>query len=294
MADARGDRGGAADASPDRATAQATSPDRATAPDAVCANCGATLRGRFCHACGQEATRVDTLRAFLGSALGDVANLDSRAWHTVRAMFVPGRLTGEYLRGRRARYLTPVQLYVLAGALFFAVNAVRPFLTLDAEHLRVVGSLGTMIRTVGDVDAADVARLRAQGIPIAVFAERFRGTLANLLPPFLVLVVVLFGAMLAAAHALRERNLVVHGVFALHWTALYLVITALQQLLPTPVWLDQATALLLLLWLAFALRRVYGQSWPVVGLKAVLLFLGFVTLLALWTMAGLGVALRAA
>lgn len=87
-----------------------------------CVNCGASLVGAYCHACGQK--RFDEgdrrfshlLRDFFESA----TDLDSRVWRSVRALlFQPGRLTREYFLGRRARWLSPATLFLLVNLLYF-------------------------------------------------------------------------------------------------------------------------------------------------------------------------------
>lgn len=99
----------------------------------ACENCGTALQGRFCHACGQPAEPPTTsARAFVRQAAADITNLDSRILRTLGLLLGrPGRLTREYLEGRRIRYSKPLQLYLGAAAAFFFVNAYRPFLNFD-------------------------------------------------------------------------------------------------------------------------------------------------------------------
>ena len=42
-------------------------------------------------------------------------------WRTVRALFVPGKLTVEYFSGRRSLYLRPVRVFLILNILFFFV-----------------------------------------------------------------------------------------------------------------------------------------------------------------------------
>jgi hypothetical protein len=60
------------------------------------------------------------LREFLAEATEVVTHADSRVWRTLSPLlFRPGFLTREFLRGRRARYLPPFRLYIVASVLFF-------------------------------------------------------------------------------------------------------------------------------------------------------------------------------
>jgi hypothetical protein len=70
---------------------------------------------------------IPSLHKLLVEALGDLYNFDSRLWRSLGLLlFRPGRLTREYLEGRRARYVPPFRLYVVLSLLFFFLLAVLP------------------------------------------------------------------------------------------------------------------------------------------------------------------------
>jgi uncharacterized protein DUF3667 len=110
-----------------------------TAP-VLCDNCGAPVPGRYCSACGQRLEPpVHSLWHFTRVATEDLTHADSRLWRTLTALlFKPGRLTREFLAGRRARYLPPVRLYLVLSVLFFliasAVHTRFTVLAFDADH----------------------------------------------------------------------------------------------------------------------------------------------------------------
>jgi len=86
-----------------------------------CRNCGAEVVERYCTRCGQLASNFH--RPFFGlvmSSLADTFALDSRLWRSVpMLLFRPGRMTRNYLDGKRARYVPPFRLFLLASVLFF-------------------------------------------------------------------------------------------------------------------------------------------------------------------------------
>lgn len=84
--------------------------------DLRCLNCDAPLRSEYCPACGQQAVdpHASTWHV-VKEAVADATDVDGRAVRTIRALVCPGRLTVEFLRGRRAPYLGPFKLYLLAG-----------------------------------------------------------------------------------------------------------------------------------------------------------------------------------
>jgi hypothetical protein len=82
-----------------------------------CANCGADLTGPFCAHCGQSARDLHRpLRTLLVDALDEVFNLDARLVRTVRPLlFSPGRVTKEYLAGRRVEHLPSLRTYLITA-----------------------------------------------------------------------------------------------------------------------------------------------------------------------------------
>jgi hypothetical protein len=91
------------------------------AAPARCENCGSALAGSYCSVCGQRReSPVHSLWHFATVAAEDLTHADSRLWRTLGALlFRPGKLTWEFLTGRRVRYLPPVRLYLVISLVFF-------------------------------------------------------------------------------------------------------------------------------------------------------------------------------
>jgi hypothetical protein len=95
-----------------------------------CGNCGTPLLGAWCHACGQK--RVGQAERRLPHLLGQffeaLTDLDSRFWRTLRALMLqPGRLSRDYLDGRRARWMPPMTLFLLATVAYFLAPGLTDF-----------------------------------------------------------------------------------------------------------------------------------------------------------------------
>jgi hypothetical protein len=88
-----------------------------------CLNCGTELRGQYCGNCGQRArNRLISLWELLQDAFGDLFEIDSRLWRTIIPLLIrPGRLTLDYLEGRRARYMPPFRMYLVLSVIFFVI-----------------------------------------------------------------------------------------------------------------------------------------------------------------------------
>lgn len=88
-----------------------------------CANCGATLQGKYCHACGQPIKgMIRPLSGLTADVIDSVFNIDSRILRTIGPLyFRPGFLTTEYFIGRRQRYVTPFRLVFFLTIIAFLV-----------------------------------------------------------------------------------------------------------------------------------------------------------------------------
>jgi hypothetical protein len=97
-------------------------------PTELCLNCGSTLSGQYCGNCGQRAqTRLISIWQLLREAFGDLLELDSRLWRTLIPLTIrPGKLTRDYLEGRRARFMPPFRTYLVLSIVFFLVAFFDP------------------------------------------------------------------------------------------------------------------------------------------------------------------------
>ena len=102
-----------------------TIPPRRLAGSVLCLNCGTALEGPFCHYCGQpDKNFMRFFPVLMREFLEDFLELDSRFTRTMKPLlFLPGRLTRDYLDGRRFRYTPPLRLYIFSSMLFFILAA---------------------------------------------------------------------------------------------------------------------------------------------------------------------------
>ena len=90
--------------------------------EAACLNCGTALIGSHCHMCGQTAHVHKTIAAFFHDLLHGVFHFEGKIWRTLPMLaWHPGRLTREYIDGRRASYVSPIALFLFVVFLTFAV-----------------------------------------------------------------------------------------------------------------------------------------------------------------------------
>ena len=255
------------------------------------------------HEIGRHAIRLErrhlTLRHFLGEAAADLTNLDGRLFGTLRALVLrPGALTRAYFTGRRTRYLTPLQIFLLCNVVFFFVQswtgarALSTPLDVHLHHLpyRAVTHEVVFGRAHREGEEATPGfAARERGFDAAV--ETQSRTLVVLMVPLFALCV---GAVV------RRRLLLEHLVFSLHFYAFVLLATAVIVLglalalalvraagLPPPgvVGDAQLSGLLLASYVAYlvvAIGRVYDTSRPGALVRGAALGGGIVLVLVLY------------
>ena len=82
----------------------------------TCPNCYYPLPrfGQYCSHCGQKYTDGKvTIKELMGDFLSNTLNLDAKIWRTLLALFVPGKLTIAFFKGRQQRYIHPLRLFFI-------------------------------------------------------------------------------------------------------------------------------------------------------------------------------------
>jgi len=103
--------------------------DQRTSADAVpwtCPTCHHQILTSFCPECGERPLNEDDLKlqGLLKQFLHAFSSIDSRLIRSFRTLVRrPGLLTVTYLQGQRRPYTGPVQLFLVANVLFFAMQS---------------------------------------------------------------------------------------------------------------------------------------------------------------------------
>ena len=96
---------------------------RAAPSPTVCPNCGNVRPSPFCPECGQnDRNYARGLGTVVWEFGREAFEMDSRFLQTLKLLlFKPGSLTNEFSRNRRARYMSPIRLYLFTSFLFVLV-----------------------------------------------------------------------------------------------------------------------------------------------------------------------------
>lgn len=159
-----GELAGAADILTGAAIARAVEPDAGEGREVSghCLNCGTTLIGAHCHACGQKAKVHRTLHAFGHDILHSVLHFDGKIWRTLPMLaWNPGILTRRYVHGERAKFVSPLALFLFTVFLTFAVFnwlvpkdvEVNPVVTADIAQKAYIADRKGILENIAKLKA---------------------------------------------------------------------------------------------------------------------------------------------
>lgn len=222
-----------------------------------CPNCGVTLTGRYCSACGQEdhSLAIPLYRLAL-DFLSDHFQFDAHIWHTLGLLlFRPGLLTRNYLAGQRQSYIPPIRLYLFAAIVFFLAAGFLPLKPIPVviggpQELGILApgaatQLGSAPATAGNqpsasnIDkliqkrmaisshtrnpaAASTSRAASSWLTSHIVALKkkpgeFMKRFWNNMPKVLFFLIPVFALLLKLLYLLHKRYYSEHLIFALHY-----------------------------------------------------------------------------
>jgi len=192
----------------------------------TCYNCKAPLTGPFCGACGQKAQSLNpSAHDLLHDVTHEMLHVDGRIVRSVqRLLLSPGFLTREQFEGRRARWISPLRLYLIFSVIYFGVTAFGG------------GSVRTGVK--GGTDQDTVQELQKLGFSSeAEMQEAVAHARATWVPRMMFLLVPLFAWFVQLVSRRSGRNYPQHLMFALHVHAAWFAagaIAAVAAMTKTP------------------------------------------------------------
>ncbi len=250
-----------------------------------------------------------TIGALSHDVINDLANLDSRVWRTLIALLLkPGKLTNEFIAGRRTFYLPPFRLYLVLSLVFFLLLSVGGpnDLVIDGPSRSSAQDQDTDTLFKGkdcsdlniDIFGSRSDWLKPRLVQACerlktVSAREFGRALRNNLPKMMFIFLPLIALVNLVLYAFRRRGYVEHLVFYVHYHAfafllltLQITSTALLKWMHVPFipgLLTFATYVYLFVYLFKAMRAVYHQSRTMTTLKYLVVLSSYgVCLLITW------------
>lgn len=245
-----------------------------------CLNCGAELAGPFCAQCGQENTELRVslrrlVKDFLAEQLGLESKVPTTLWTLLRH---PGRLTKDYLAGRRVRSLLPLRLYLSASVVYFLLLSIAGglkgnFRITESDRAGIDSShVESPAKPRGAVMQFVRKRMkRFDGMSTQEVVKFFNDAFIHYMPNAVFVLLPVFTTLLYLLYRKTGRFFAEHLIFTLHIHAFAFVALTLSLL--TPDSLDWIAPVWILAYLYVALKVVYGETRrKTIGKFAALLF----------------------
>lgn len=254
-------------------------------PGGLCANCGTVLQGPWCHNCGQLGENFHrSIGHLVAEAFEGFFHADGRLWRTLPRLVVePGRLTRDYLDGKRAPQIPPLRLFlVVVLVFFFAGSATNQVRTVD--HGR-----GVMVPGIVQVRAGPAPPglrlaptsglgewLRPRAEAALRNPERFRAALEQWSERAAFMLLPISALLLSLLFVFQRRFYVFdHLIFSMHSLSFLGLLLVVYLLLKNAIggaanWVLLAAPVHLFV----HMRGVYGTSIPGTLIRMALLFIG--------------------
>jgi Protein of unknown function (DUF3667) len=195
-----------------------------------CPGCGCVRATNYCPECGEEPLRERDLSLpdLIGQFARALSSIDGRLARSFRTLLTrPGALTEAYVAGRRRAYLGPLPLFLLANALFFAVQSMTRFDIFSSpldSHLHHQDWSVLAQHLVA-------ARLADRGLSLEAYAPLFDHAAVLNAKALIVLMALAFVPFLPPLFYGAHRRFGAHVVFALHLYAFILLLLSFSLLL---------------------------------------------------------------
>lgn len=263
------------------------------AVEPTCLNCGTELQGEYCHVCGQKAASLKVgMHDFAHEAMHELSHVDGKVLLTLKLLITkPGQLTKEFLAGRRARYISPVRLYLTCSLVFFTLAAILPGAMKDIVKIGPTKN-GTVSGLQGK---SEFRRELEHGLRKAAHdGEKLREAIMHNMPRAMFVLMPVFALLLWPFYRRAQPYYIPHLYYAIHIHAFAFLVWSIDVILarsgvPRP--LAALTLFANVPYHYIALRRVYGGSramtfvkGTVIGFVYWLLVLGTVMSIALYAL----------
>ncbi len=153
-----------------------------------CLNCDAPLTGPYCQQCGQKAKVQRSVATIAHDFVHGILHLDGKFWRTLPLLaWRPGELTRRYVHGERAKFVSPMAMFLFAVFLMFGVLSIygvslasldvttgggRARLGLEAARAEVAHDLAEAREDRAKLARGETARIRGRPATAAQFDRR--------------------------------------------------------------------------------------------------------------------------
>lgn len=257
-----------------------------------CLNCKAELSGEYCSECGQSIHGPRRLFwTVMHEALENIFQLDSRAIRTLwQTAFLPGRVTRQYLDGKRMSFVNPVRFYIVTSIVFFVILSLQNLMQKVQVQNDQQGNSVTVQLDLGDdeLDETEVnfnlpllkeetnlriktfleEQIKKVRTQIAEDPSEVAEQLIDLAPPLVFLVLPFVALVLTLLMMGRGYYFTEHLIYTVYSHCFLFLMFSTQTLLimaEIPIFsigMDSFINIWMPIYLVWSLKHVYQLSWP--------------------------------
>jgi hypothetical protein len=276
----------------------------------TCPNCGAVAdhQVHFCPECGQRNHDLKLpFRHIVEEIIESTLHFDTKSIKTLRLLLTrPGKLSSEFLAGKRQQFVPPVRLYIFTSFVFFFLISLSPgrhaetpqnktatnrlhnsiqFYSLTDEKLvglndKQIDSLLAAEKieptAVNRYIAHQLAHIATSGM------ESFNHMLFRQISTMMFVLMPIFGVVIRLVNRKKLRYAIEGMVISIHLhTAFFIILT----IMTIAGWFMDAGILLLLspvclgAYVVLTFRNIFRSSWWATFLKSVILGVIYILLL---------------
>jgi len=251
------------------------------------------LTGAFCHNCGQPAKSRRGPLVVIFKEMLDEFNLDSKFFHSLfTLMLKPGKLTQEFISGKRFSMLPPFRMYLVISLMFivffeipskdvsqsnFYIGSQLIGKTKADPNLKPVRFMlpeeslaGRLLKPIFEERSDHFAKLEPQ-----ILVNSIVNDINDYMSTILILVIPLLAIVLKLLFYRSDNLYFDHLIFSLHFQSylflITLIISLLIQLHPYLIFL----AFSIPIYLFLAMRAVFKQKVLITLFKQVLVMAGY-------------------
>lgn len=187
----------------------------------VCANCGATLIGDYCHKCGEKPLSHHDLTVkhfLLHTVVHEFTHLNGSIFQTLKLLVTkPGFLAKEYFSGRMSRYINPLRLYLTLSLVFFFASSLASEGNASIREIARSEPTGSLSRLMEE--KAKSVDLESEAVKQKINSK------TKTVNGILSLMQVLFiGLAFMAVYYISRQYFVEHLVLALYFVSFFLIV----------------------------------------------------------------------
>lgn len=188
-------------------------------PTNQCLNCGSTVTGSFCSSCGQKVSDHSdrAISKLVGEFLGNLFFFDGRFYKSVNYLITkPGRMTSEFLEGKRKKFLPPVTLFLFINLIYFFLNPITDYsLSLNDQI--------TLQPFYSETASVMVnKRIEERGVSIESYSRSYQSTSDDLSRTIMILNTPLMAIIFYLVTFWRKKFFYDSLIFCIHFFTFFL------------------------------------------------------------------------